>query len=105
MRQKRLKMKVGTSLVIQQRRPQAPNARGPGSIPGQRTRSHMLKLRVPTCHSKDRGSCVLRLSPGAAKQSYYKKIHHPSSQSIIKYSDMCFIVLYVCIYTGMYITM
>ena len=31
----------GTSLMAQWLRPRAPNAGGPGSIPGQRTRSHM----------------------------------------------------------------
>ena len=40
--------------------------RGPGSIAGQGTRSHMLQLRVK-CHSKDWGSCVLQLRPGAAQ--------------------------------------
>ena len=32
-----------------------------------------------------------------------KSIHDLPSQSIIKCLDMCFIVLYVYIYTGMYI--
>ena len=36
----------GTSLVVQWLRLCAPNAAGPGSIPGQGTRSHMPQLRV-----------------------------------------------------------
>ena len=48
----------GTSLVVQWLRLQAPNAGGPGSIPGQGTRSHMPQLRVAetqdsTCHNED----------------------------------------------------
>ena len=34
----------GTSLVVQWLRLSAPNAGGPGSIPGQGTRSHVLQL-------------------------------------------------------------
>ena len=40
----------GTSLVVQWLRLCAPNAGGPGLIPGQGTRSHMLQLRVQ-CHN------------------------------------------------------
>ena len=36
----------GTSLVVQWLRLRAPNTGGPGSIPGQGTRSHMPQLRV-----------------------------------------------------------
>ena len=36
---------LGTSLLVQWLRLSAPNAGGPGSIPGQGTRSHMLQLR------------------------------------------------------------
>ena len=39
---------AGTSLVVQWLRPCAPNAGGPGSIPGQGTRSHVLQLRPGT---------------------------------------------------------
>ena len=39
-------MKQGTSLVIQQLRLNAPSAGGPGSIPGQGARSHMLQLKI-----------------------------------------------------------
>ncbi|TEA33197.1 hypothetical protein DBR06_SOUSAS8010046, partial [Sousa chinensis] len=36
----------GTSLVVQWLRLCAPNARGPGSIPGQGTRTHMPQLKI-----------------------------------------------------------
>ena len=39
---------VGTSLVVQWLRLWAPNARGPGLIPGQGTIFHMPKLRPGT---------------------------------------------------------
>ena len=35
-----------TSLVVQWLRFHAPNAEGPGLIPGQGTRSHMLQLKI-----------------------------------------------------------
>ena len=38
---------IGTFLVVQWSRPQASNARGQGSVPGQETGSHVLKLRIP----------------------------------------------------------
>ena len=36
----------GISLVVQWLRPHAPNAGGPGSIPGQETRFCMLQLKI-----------------------------------------------------------
>ena len=39
------KKKSGISLVVQWIRLQAPNAGGPGSIPGQGTRFHMPRLK------------------------------------------------------------
>ena len=39
---------LGTSLMVQWLRLHAPNARDPGSFPGQGTRSHMLQLRPST---------------------------------------------------------
>ena len=40
-----------TSLVVQWLRLCEPNAGGPGSIPGQGTRSHMLHAtKEPSCH-------------------------------------------------------
>ena len=45
--------------MVQWLRSPAPNAGGPGSIPGQGTRAHMLQLRVgmlqkmdPICHNE-----------------------------------------------------
>ena len=40
------KNKIGMSLVVQWLRLHAPHAEGLGSIPGQRTRSHMPQLRA-----------------------------------------------------------
>ena len=37
---------TGTSLVVQWLRLHAPNAGAQGSIPGQKTRSHMLQLKI-----------------------------------------------------------
>ena len=37
---------IGTSLLVQWLRLHTPNVEGPGSIPGQGTRSHMPQLRV-----------------------------------------------------------
>jgi len=68
-------------VVVQWLRLCAPNARGSGLIPGQETRSHMLKLRVfmpqlkilhaatedPRCCSEDQRSCGLQLRFGTAK--------------------------------------
>ena len=51
-----MKMHSGASMVAQTLRRHTPNARGPGSIPGQGTRSHMPQLRL-----------------GAAKQILKKK--------------------------------
>ena len=42
---------LGTSLVVQWLRLHTPNAGGPGSIPDQGTRSHMLQLRSGTVKS------------------------------------------------------
>ena len=42
-------MKIGTrpSLVFQGLRLRAPNTKGPDSIPGQGTKSHMLQVKNP----------------------------------------------------------
>ena len=75
---------VRTSLVVLWLRLQAPNAGGLGLIPGQRTRSHMLQLRIftpqlkkkdPSCHSKDQGSCMLQLRASIAKQIGIENTH------------------------------
>ena len=42
----------GISLVVQWLRLCAPNAGGPGSIPGQGTRSHVLQLKIPHSATK-----------------------------------------------------
>ena len=64
----------GTTLVVQWLRLHAAKAGGLDSIPGQGTRSHILKLRVRmpqledfTGHNKDQRSGMPQLSPSAAK--------------------------------------
>ena len=61
---------VSTSVVVQWLRLCAPNAKGPGSIPGQGTRFHMPQMESlhgategRTCHSDD-----LQLKPSTAKE-------------------------------------
>ena len=44
---KLIKRAMGTSLVVQWLRFWVPNARGLGSIPGQGTKTHMPKLKIP----------------------------------------------------------
>ena len=50
--------KLGTSLVVQLLRLWAPNARGPGSIPAQGTRSHMPQLKILQVTTKTRHSQI-----------------------------------------------
>ena len=50
--ERELKGDRGTSLVVQWPRPHAPNAGGPGSIPGQGARSHMQQLKKPHTTTK-----------------------------------------------------
>ena len=61
----------GTSLVVQWLRLHTPNAGGPGSIPGQGTRSHMPQLRARMlqlrAHMPQLRARMLQLRPGAAK--------------------------------------
>ena len=60
------KMAPGTFLVVQWLRLSAANAGGLGSIPGHRTRSHMLQLRV---HMPQLRICMLQLRFDVAKQA------------------------------------
>ena len=50
--------------MVQWLRLQAPNAGGPGLIPGQGTRSHMPQLR----------GCILQLKPSAVKLKKKKQV-------------------------------
>ena len=43
---------LGASLVVHWLRLQIPSAGGPGSIPGQGTKSYMPQLRVHVCQPK-----------------------------------------------------
>ena len=54
---------TGTSLVVQWLRLQAPNARGPSSIPGQGTISHMPQLRPGAAAAKSLQSCPTLCDP------------------------------------------
>ena len=57
---------MGTSLVVQWLRIRAPNAGGPGSIPGQGTRSRMLQLRAHMLQLKD-PTCATKIPRAATK--------------------------------------
>ena len=59
----------GTSLVVQWLSLRAPNAGGPGLIPGQETRSHMLQLRV----------CIVQLKCATTKKrSHMQQLKDPA---------------------------
>ena len=49
--------KEGTSLVVQLVRFHAPNAGGPGSIPGWGTRSHMPATTKKPAHATKKSTC------------------------------------------------
>ena len=67
--------------MVQWLRLWASSVGGPGSIPGQETRSHMPQLRIytpqlriytsqlkhPAYHNEDQRSCVLQLRPSTIK--------------------------------------
>ena len=57
--------RLGTSLVVQWLRLCAPNAGGPGSIPGQGSRSHMqqLRARMPQLKKKKKDPACRREDP------------------------------------------
>ena len=72
-----------TSLVVQCLRLHAPNARGPGLIPGQGTRPHMLQLRVRMWQLRilcDPPHCTRQalLSMGFSRQEYWSELSCPS---------------------------
>ncbi|TEA28285.1 hypothetical protein DBR06_SOUSAS3310078, partial [Sousa chinensis] len=48
---------LGTSLVVQQLRLHAPSAGGPGSIPGQETRSLRPQLKIPRAAATKNPAC------------------------------------------------
>ena len=62
--------RLGTSLAVQWLRLCTPSARGPGSIPGQGTRSRRPQLTVPDAATNVR---VSQLRPSAAKEINIKK--------------------------------
>ena len=59
-------VKEGTSLVVQWLRLHDPNAGGPGLIPGQGTRSHILQLKIlhaatKTCCSQIKKESIAKI--------------------------------------------
>ena len=59
-------MRHGTSLVAQWLGLDAPNAGGPGLIPGQGTRSHM-HATTKSLHAATKGARVPQLRPSTTK--------------------------------------
>ena len=53
--------------MVQWLRLRAPNAGGPGSIPGMGIKSSHAATKDPTCCKEDGRSCKLQLRLGAAK--------------------------------------
>ena len=80
----------GSFLVVQWLRLSTPNAGGPGSIPGQRTRSHVPQLKVPNATPKKKKTLhdatkiedpqVPQLRPGTAKETILLLVHQPFPQ-------------------------
>ena len=52
------KGKIRSSLVVQWLKLHAPDAGGPGSIPGQGSRSHLLQLKIPHLATKIEDPCT-----------------------------------------------
>ena len=84
-------MGEGTSLVVQWLRLHAPDARGPGPILSQGTRSHMLQLKIlhastkiedPVCHNSE------PVQPNKYFKKKNKKPMVPVSMRIIGYSHL-----------------
>ena len=65
--------KPGTSLVVLWLRLCAPNARDPGSIPGQGTSSHMLQLKNPWSHNDDQRSRAATKTQNSQVNKFLKK--------------------------------
>ena len=84
--------KSGTSLVVQWLGLSAPNAEGPGSVPGQETRSHMPQLRL----------CMLQLRPDTANWINKNKYFLKSKQKNKNTQNTIWINIYI-IYIHIYI--
>ena len=61
---------MGVSLVVQWLRLCVPNAGGLGSIPGQGTRSHLSKLKIPHAATKTRCSQIIFLKSYSFSNSH-----------------------------------
>ena len=59
---------TGTSLMVQWLRLYSSNAGGPGSIPGQGTRSHIQQLSIPHAEMKNRQSQINKYFLKTAKE-------------------------------------
>ena len=84
--------------MVQWLRLHAPNTGGPGSIPGQGTRSHGLQLEDSTYHSKHRRSHVPQLRPSAAKYIYIYTHTHTHTHTYIIYIHTHKRLLVTCLY-------
>ena len=69
---------TGTSLVVQWIRLCTPNTGGPGSIPGQGTRFHMLQLKILKVATKTRHSQIKKKKKRKEKKRGTAKIIHMS---------------------------
>ena len=67
-----LRSHLATSLAVQRLRLHVPNAGGLGSIRGQGTRSHTLKLKSLCAVTKR--SCLLELRPSAANKYFGEEV-------------------------------
>ena len=67
---------TGTSLVVQWIRLCTPNTGGPGSIPGQGTRFHVLQLKILNVATKTRHSQIKKKK--TTEKGYCKDHSHVS---------------------------
>ena len=70
----------GTSLVVQWLRLWAPNAGGPGSIPGQGTRSHMPQWRLEILHAatktcRSQIKINIKKNPSSTQEIFVMALH------------------------------
>ena len=81
----------GSFLVVQWLRLSTPNAGGPGSIPGQRTRSHVPQLKIPNATPKKKRSFMMQQRLKTPKCHNYD-LTQPKKESFfssIKLSHRC----------------
>ena len=81
------KWEIGISLVVQWPRFCAPNAGGPGSIPGQGTRSHVLQLKITHSATKTWSSQInikkkKKKEVGDRNQNEEERFRRPPGKSL-----------------------